>query len=534
MKGRFTDVFLNASSLEHYTSMLTARNKRLGAFVQLKDFSEADGSPTDANSSARRSGHSNSAAALAGMPVAVKDNIAVAGLNLTCGSRLLEAYRCPYDATAVVRLKEAGAHVVGKTALDEFGMGSATDTSTLSDCRNPWDISRTAGGSSGGSAAAVAAGMVPAALGSDTGGSIRQPAGFCGVYGLKPTYGAVSRYGLVAYASSLDTVGVLADTPSRLAQLFEAIRGRDERDQTSADPPETPGSAAGRGAAKGAAAASGPRLGSSRESLEGRTIGVLTGDLGLDSGVDAVYRETMERLRGHGAEIIELSLSCLDYAAAVYYTIAAAEASSNLARFDGVRYGRRPDYAENPEEMTRAARSEGLGDEVKLRILLGTFVLRSGFHDQYYGRAQRLRRRIMAELDSVFERCSALLAPTFPTTAFPLGESGPDGLARKQADRFTSLANLAGLPALAFPAGLAEPAEAAGGETGAVGGDTTGRRTGGAGTDGRQGDSNATALPVGLQLLGPAWSEPELLQVAGLLHEEREPAVAPDFPREWE
>ncbi len=517
MKGRFTDVFLNASSLERYTSLLTTRNEKLGAFIQLKPLSETDDrdqseSPAEPRTQPR--------SAIAGLPVGVKDNIAVAGFNLTCGSRLLEEYRCPYDATAVARLLEAGARVVGKTALDEFGMGSATDTSLLTDCRNPWDTDRTAGGSSGGSAAAVAAGMVPTALGSDTGGSIRQPAGFCGVYGLKPTYGAVSRYGLVAYASSLDTVGVLADTPARAAQVFDVIRGRDDHDQTSADPPDATGSAAGvRTAMK---ADDDPAGEISIDSLEGRTIGVLAGDLGLSPGVEGVYRETIERFRNHGANVVELSLDCLEYAAAVYYTIAAAEASANLARFDGVRYGRRPDYAENPEEMTRLARSEGLGDEVKLRILLGTFVLRSGFHDQYYGRAQRLRQRIMAELNGVFEQCTALLAPTFPTTAFPLGESGPDGLARKKADRFTSLANLAGLPSLAFPAGLAEPSDAAG------------HRTGATGEDGRQGASNASALPVGLQLLGPAWSEFSLLQVAGLLHKERQPAVPPDFPREWE
>ncbi|MFP4644379.1 MAG: amidase family protein [Spirochaetales bacterium] len=499
VNGHFNDVFLDTSSLERYTSMLTDRNETLGAFIEFDATSATHSRPPSASSP------------LSGLPIAVKDNIAVAGLHLTCGSRLLEDYRCPYDATAVSRLKAAGATVVGKTALDEFGMGSATDTSSFTDCRNPWDTTRTAGGSSGGSAASVAAGMVPAALGSDTGGSIRQPAGFCGVYGLKPTYGAVSRYGLVAYASSLDTIGVLADTPSRVGQVFEAIRGRDERDQTSGGPPESSGE--------------------SEASLEGRSIGVLAGALELDPGVDAVYRETIERLRGHGADIVEISLDCLDYAAAVYYTIAVAEASSNLARFDGVRYGRRPEYAENPEEMTRLARSEGLGDEVKLRILLGTFVLRSGFHDQYYGRAQRLRRRIMAELDGVFSRCTALLAPTFPTTAFPLGESGPDGLARKQADRFTSLANLAGLPSLAFPAGMADQTYRAIGS--APKRETAARGDGSNASADSRNPANARRLPVGLQLSGPAWSEPSLLRIAELLHNEREPETPPDYPREW-
>ncbi len=430
---------------------------------------------------------------------------------------MLESYRCPYDATAVELLYESGAFVPGKTALDEFGMGSATDSSELGRCVNPWNREMTAGGSSGGSAAAVAAGMVPAALGSDTGGSIRQPAAFCGVYGLKPTYGAISRYGLVAYASSLDTIGIIADTPERLAALFGAIAAEDPRDQTSSARPEGDGETerpAGQAVAGGVSteassqtvdnstATADPAAGGAQPAGRAPTpadlrIGILSGDLGLSGGVAAVYRETIDRLSAAGATTVEITLPCLEYAAAVYYTIATAEASANLARFDGVRYGRRPDYAENPEELTRLARSAGLGDEVKLRILLGTFVLRSGFHDQYYARAQRLRTRITNELAAVFEQCDTVLAPVFPTTAFPLGESGPDGLARKQADRFTSVANLAGIPALSLPAGLADN------------------------------------LPVGLQLVGPHWSEPRLISLAQQLHREQAPPKPPDFPWEW-
>ncbi len=409
---------------------------------------------------------------------------------------MLETYRCPYDATVVELLYDRGAFVPGKTALDEFGMGSATDTSELGSCVNPWNREMTAGGSSGGSAAAVAAGMVPAALGSDTGGSVRQPAAFCGVYGLKPTYGAISRYGLVAYASSLDTVGIIADTPERLAAIFDAIAAEDPRDQTSSARPD--GETVDNSAESTDSAAGGaePR-GNAQSAAHDLRIGILSGDIGLSGGVSAVYRETIDRLTAAGATTVEIAIPCLEYAAAVYYTIASAEASANLARFDGVRYGRRPDYAENPDELTRLARSAGLGDEVKLRILLGTFVLRSGFHDRYYARAQRLRGRIQGELARVFRQCDTILAPVFPTTAFPLGERGPDGLARKQADRFTSLANLAGVPALSVPCGLAD------------------------------------GLPVGLQLVGPRWSESRLIALAEQLHREQAPPTPPDFPWEW-
>ena len=395
------------------------------------------------------------------IPIAVKDNIAVKGYHLTCGSRMLENLVSPYDATAVERLRNAGAAIVGKTNMDEFGMGSSTENSALGETRNPWDYGRVAGGSSGGSAAAVAQQLVPAALGSDTGGSIRQPAAFCGVYGLKPTYGTVSRYGLVAYASSLEVIGVLAGDVDTAADVYRAIRGQDERDHTSVAIPNWATRPASTDAVK--------------------TIGVLQGDLGLDEAVDRNYRRTTEALRDLGYQVVPVELSTLEYVVPAYYTIAAAEASANLARFNGVRYGHRPVFSENPEELMRAARSEGFGDEVKLRIVLGTYVLRSGFQDQYYTRAQKIRTLIRRELDERFGTVDLILSPTFPIQAFSRGDDGMTPFQQKVADRFTGTANLAAIPALTVP---------------------TGEQNG---------------LPVGMQLLGPAFSEERLFAVASRL-----------------
>ncbi len=386
-------------------------------------------------------------------PVAVKDNIAVAGMHLTCGSRMLENLVSPYDATAVTRLKAAGATVVGKTNLDEFGMGSSTDNSALGTTNNPWDHTRVCGGSSGGSAAAVAQQLVPVALGSDTGGSVRQPAAFCGVYGLKPTYGTVSRYGLVAYASSLEVIGVFGADIHQVAQTYRTIAGADPLDQSSLDPPDTAHSDAR------------------------PTIGVLQGDLGLSPEVARNYAATQQALEQLGYPTAPVTLSTLEYVVPAYYTIATAEASTNLARYNGVRYGYRPDWAENPEELMRKARSEALGDEVKLRILLGTYVLRSGFQDQYYTRAQKIRTLIRRELDEVYQGVGMILMPVFPVQAFP--HSGSlDAFQQKVADRFTCTANLAAVPALTVPTGL------------------------------------ENGLPVGMQLMGPAFSEERLFGVA--------------------
>lgn len=393
------------------------------------------------------------------LPIASKDNIAVKGYRLTCGSKMLENLVSPYDATAVARLRNAGMPIVGKTNLDEFGMGSSTENSALGESNNPWDLARVTGGSSGGSAAAVAQRLVPAAIGSDTGGSIRQPAAFCGVYGLKPTYGTVSRYGLVAYASSLEVIGVVADSVEHTEAVYEAMSGLDERDHSSvAKPGNGPSPAAKR-------------------------IGVLTGDLGLSPEVARNFAATAEALRDLGYETMPVELTTGEYVVPAYYTIATAEASANLARFNGVRYGYRPVYSENPEELMRKARSEGFGDEVRLRIVLGTYVLRSGFQDQYYTRAQKIRTLIRRELEEIYRSVDLILMPVFPTQAFAHGEAGMSAFQQKVADRFTSTANLAAVPALTVPSGL------------------------------------ENGLPVGMQLMGPAFSERRLFGVARRLAE---------------
>jgi aspartyl-tRNA(Asn)/glutamyl-tRNA(Gln) amidotransferase subunit A len=453
--------------------------------------------------------------ALRGFPCAVKDNIAVTGFSLSCGSRLLEKLRSPYTATAVRKLEAAGAVVVGKTNLDEFGMGSSTDNSALKRTCNPWDTSRVAGGSSGGSAAAVAAGLVPFALGTDTGGSVRQPAAFCGVPGLKPTYGAVSRYGLVAYASSLETIGVLSDTTARCRAVFAAIRGMDPMDQTSRDaPPSSPplygkdgGPAPGRDAPKvigvlsaetiaraiAAAAAQEAAAAGDDGSAEERALETAAQAAELEDEVRRGFGLAKERLAALGHTLVDVELPSLKYGVPAYYTIATAEASANLARFDGIRYGLRPDWAENPDDLIDKAREAGFGNEVKLRILLGTFVLRSGFQDRYYLRAQRIRAGIRrnfemflgetaddpAEIPADHPKppCDAILMPVFPTRAFGRGDTGLSPFAQKAADLYTCCANLAGLPALAFPVGV------------------------------------EGGLPVGVQLLGRAFSEGTLLDI---------------------
>ncbi|MFQ3547374.1 MAG: amidase family protein [Termitinemataceae bacterium] len=440
--------------------------------------------------------------ARAGLPFAVKDNIAVEGFGLTCASRLLEGYRAPYTATAVRRLMDAGAIPIGKTNMDEFGMGSSTDTSALKTTNTPWDVRRVAGGSSGGSAAAVAAGLVPFALGSDTGGSVRQPAAFCGVIGLKPTYGAVSRFGLVAYASSLETIGILADSVDRARQVFRIIAGEDPLDQTTIAARHVHGQSNGQdvpaiqaqaeqllqnppadhGGSPVLAVLSSESLEAALHSTVQKTeVSASLQDL-LEPEVVHAYFHTIEIYRSLGYRIQEVSLPTLAYAVPAYYTIATAEASANLARFDGIRYGNRPEWAENPEDLIDKVRSRGFGDEVKLRILLGTFVLRSGFQDRYYLQAQRLRQAIQQDFTRLFvdTGASALLMPVFPTRAFGRGadSSSLSPFAQKAADIFTCSINLAGLPALAFPAAV------------------------------------EGGLPIGLQLVGSPFSEYRLLDMA--------------------
>lgn len=403
---------------------------------------------------------------LSGLPFAVKNNIAVGGWNLTCGSRMLAELAAPYSATAVGRLTGAGAVVTGTANLDEFGMGSSTANSFAGPTRNPWDLSRTPGGSSGGSAAAVASGEVPFALGTDTGGSVRQPAAFCGIYGLKPTYGAVSRFGLVAYASSLECIGVLAESPELAEAVFAGMRGRDPLDHTSVSWTPAPDRPV-------------------------RTVAVLRDTAALSDEVRAVYKRSVASLGALGYDTVPVELPALEYAAAAYYTIATAEASANLARFDGIRYGLRPYYAESPEQLVTEARTKGFGPEVKQRIMLGTFVLREGFREQFYQRAQRIRAAIGRELERVFETADVLLSPVYPVTAFRLDDPAMDGFTQKTADIYTVMANLAGLPALSFPAGLSD------------------------------------GLPVGLQVTAPAFAEASLFRFAQRFRDVFPPPVCP-------
>jgi len=399
---------------------------------------------------------------LAGVPVAVKDNICVRGMQTSCGSRILGPYRPPYNATAIERLMAAGAIVAGKTNCDEFAMGSSNENSAFGPVRNPWDTARVPGGSSGGSAAAVAAGIVPVALGSDTGGSVRQPAALCGVIGVKPTYGRVSRYGLVAFGSSLDQIGVLARNAVDAASVLQVIAGRDPHDATTAGVP-VPDYAA-----------------ELKKDISGLRIGVsraLLGE-GLDDEVRAAVEQAIESYREQGAEIVDIDLPHAKYAIAVYYIIATAEASSNLARFDGVRYGFRAEEAPALREMYRKTRDQGFGPEVKRRIMLGTYVLSAGYYDAYYLKAQKVRALIKQDFARAFEKCDAIATPTAPTPAFLFGEKTDDPLAMYLNDVYTVTANLAGIPGISVPCGL-----------------------------------SASGLPMGLQLLGPYWSEATLFRL---------------------
>ncbi|MFL6257134.1 MAG: Asp-tRNA(Asn)/Glu-tRNA(Gln) amidotransferase subunit GatA [Pyrinomonadaceae bacterium] len=401
--------------------------------------------------------------ALRGVPLALKDNICVRGMQATCGSAILAGYHPPYDATVTERLHAAGAVIIGKTNCDEFAMGSSNENSAYGPVRNPWDTERVPGGSSGGSAAAVAARIVPAALGSETGGSVRQPAALCGIVGVKPTYGRVSRYGLVAFGSSLDQVSVFGLTVKDAALVLRTIAGRDERDATTADV-EVPDYAGNLGG-----------------DLKGARIGVpraLLGE-GLDADVRARVEEAVNAYRELGAEIVEVELPHAKYSIAVYYIIATAEASSNLARYDGVRYGFRAEDPKDLREMYKRTREEGFGTEVKRRIMLGTYVLSSGYYDAYYLKAQKVRTLIQRDFLNAFEKCDAVLTPTSPTPAFRLGEKTDDPLSMYLSDIYTCMANLAGIPGISVPCGL-----------------------------------TPEGLPVGFQLMGPHWGEANILRLA--------------------
>jgi aspartyl-tRNA(Asn)/glutamyl-tRNA(Gln) amidotransferase subunit A len=486
---------------EGYISYLEDWEKRIGAFIELK--TDSNLSPEAAASGEQAANDPAGGAAIRGLPFAVKDNIAVKDFSLSCGSKLLEKFRSPYTATVVKKLQAAGAFVIGKTNLDEFGMGSSTDNSALKRTNNPWDTERVPGGSSGGSAAAVAAGLAPFALGTDTGGSVRQPAAFCGVVGLKPTYGAVSRYGLVAYASSLECAGILADTVERCRAVFSLIRGRDPMDQTTRDAPPEAAPLDPQDGARGGAKTIGvlsPEAIARAVSTEIRAAGEVSAGAGeglnaaaqaavLEDEVRRGFELAKERLGKLGYTLVEVDVPSLKYGVPAYYTIATAEASANLARFDSVRYGARPDWAENPDDLIDKARDAGFGPEVKLRILLGTFVLRSGFQDRYYLRAQRIRAGIKRDFEALLggagytetsrPRCDAILLPVFPSRAFGRGPSSLSAFAQKAADLYTCCANLAGLPGLSFPASL------------------------------------EGGLPVGVQVLGRPFGEGTLLDIAG-------------------
>jgi aspartyl-tRNA(Asn)/glutamyl-tRNA(Gln) amidotransferase subunit A len=405
-------------------------------------------------------------------PIAVKDIFCTEGVPTTAASRILEGYRPPYTATAVQQLIAAGLPILGKTNMDEFAMGSSNENSAYGPVLNPWDRERVPGGSSGGSAAVVAGGLAPWAIGTDTGGSIRQPAAFCGIVGLKPTYGAISRYGMIAFASSLDQCGPLTRTVSDAALLLAMLQGRDPLDSTSV------------GIEGGVSLPD-------RENLSGLRFGVpaeLARD-SVDAGVREVFERTLQKIEDLGGEIAEVSLPNAEHGISAYYVIAPAEASSNLARYDGVRYGMRAGGDGDLIEMYEATRSEGFGAEVKRRIMLGTYALSSGYYEAYYGQAQKVRTRIAQDFSGAFEKVDFVVTPTAPSVSFKLGEKTADPLAMYLNDFFTVPMSLAGIPAISIPAGLAEP------------------------------EGGGPQLPVGFQIAAPAFAEQRLLDAAYALEQ---------------
>ncbi len=403
------------------------------------------------------------AAPLTGIPLAVKDIFNTLDVRTTCGSKILDNYVSPYDATAVAKLRAQGAVIIGKLNMDEFAMGSSNENSAAGSVKNPWDLERVPGGSSGGSAASIAAGQALATLGTDTGGSIRQPASHCGVVGLKPTYGRVSRYGVIAYASSLDQVGPLARNVEDCATLLGAVAGYDPADSTSVDTPVP------------------DYLASLKEGVKGKKIGLPKEYFieGLDADVKQAVEAAIETYKSLGAELVEVSLPHTDYAVACYYLIATAEASSNLARYDGVRFGVRKDQGEGLIGMYQQTRAAGFGDEVKRRIMLGTYALSSGYYDAYYLKAQKVRTLIRQDFLDAFEQVDFMLTPVAPTPAFKIGEKTGDPLQMYLSDIFTIPVNLAGTCGLSLPCGI-----------------------------------SSAGLPIGLQLLGKPFAEAELLQAA--------------------
>jgi aspartyl-tRNA(Asn)/glutamyl-tRNA(Gln) amidotransferase subunit A len=448
--------------LDEHLAVVDARDGELHAFnLVLVDEARAAADAIDARVAA-----GEDPGPLAGVPVALKDNLCTRGVATTCSSRILEGWQPPYDATVVERLAGAGAVLVGKTNLDEFAMGSSTENSAFGPTRNPHDPTKVPGGSSGGSTAAVAAGMASIGLGSDTGGSIRQPAALCGVVGMKPTYGRVSRFGLVAFASSLDQIGPITTTVADAATVFEVIGGHDPLDSTSIPqpPPEV--------------------MATLGDGVAGLRIGVIDELLGADGmapDVLARTREAVTALEAAGATVGEASVPAAVYGITAYYLVAPAEASSNLARYDGVRYGLRVDAA-NTADMNEATRTAGFGDEVKRRIMLGTYALSAGYYDAYYGKAQKVRTLLIRDFEKAYEEFDLLLSPTTPTTAFPIGEKTADPLTMYLNDVCTIPSNLAGHPSMSVPFGT--------------------------GDDG---------LPVGVQVLAPSLGEATMFRAAAVL-----------------
>ncbi len=459
-------------ALRDALARIDASDGRIGAFLEVTpDLALDEARSVDARVAAGED------LPLAGVPMAIKDNMWVSGREATCASRILRGFRPPADATAVARLRRAGAVFVGRANMDEFAMGSSTENSSVQLTRNPHDLERIPGGSSGGSAAAVAAGMVPAALGSDTGGSIRQPAACCGVVGFKPTYGRVSRYGLVAFASSLDQIGPIARSVSDSARVYGVIAGEDPLDSTSV--------AAGPGEPEAAV----------RKGAAGLTVGFLEEAQaeGLDAEVAKNLDEVRKAFAAAGARVRAVSVPRAPDAIAIYYVVASAEASSNLARYDSVRYGPRPDVTDLASLYVES-RTRGFGPEVKRRILLGTFALAAGYYEAYYGRAMRARAALSADFERAFSEVDVIVCPSIPAPAFRIGEKTEDPLTMYLSDIFTVPASLAGLPAISVPSGFSR--------------------------DG---------LPLGVQILGPRLGEESVFAAAGAL--ERELALPDDMPR---
>jgi len=438
---------------------IDTHDSKVGAFLLV----DRDGALTQSVAVDRKRRNGEKLGRLAGLPVGLKDILCVRGMPTTCGSKMLATFVPPYDAHVVARLRDEDGVILGKTNMDEFGMGSTTENSAFMSTRNPWDLGRVPGGSSGGSAAAVAAGMVPITLGSDTGGSIRQPGSLCGVVGFKPSYGRVSRFGLVAYASSLDQVGGFARDVCGVALMLEVIAGHDPRDSTSIDQ------------------AVPPYLRNLDEPLQGLRVGIAREHFvtGLDSEVEAAVREAINVYRGLGAEITEIGLPHAPYAIATYYLIACSEASSNLARYGGVHFGHRAKDHKRIVDMYAKSRSEGFGDEVRRRIMLGTYALSAGYHEAYYVKALKARRLIHDDFLKAFESVDVIVSPVVPFPAMKIGEMVADPLAMYLADIYTVSCNLAGLPGMSIPAGMTK-----------------------------------SGLPIGLQLLAAPLQEEKLLRAA--------------------